>query len=425
MGMNMLLMNSAKRGVHIQLAISICGVWLVCPNSNQAADQPDLAPLIGLLGEIDAPDVQLDLLRGIRDGIRGRRDLEMPKGWKPIYAKLSKSKDPAVRKQARFLALTFGDQDAIANLRRTMVNKKADADLRTSALDALVQHQVKGLDSDLHRLIDDDALRGPAIRGLAAYSNANTPKILIERFKIWTAAERQDVVHTLASRADYAEHLLEAIAGGTIPRTEISAFTARQIENLGDQTLRDQLLSVWGSIRKTTEAKKKLITKYKKLITTDFLKNADLSSGRLVFSKTCQKCHRLYGEGGKIGPDLTGSNRKNLDYVLENVIDPSAVIPRDYRLTVIATVKGRVINGIIAERTDNSLTVLTENEKIIVSKEDIDEMSVSDVSMMPDGQFEKLKEHEIRNLIAYLRTNSQVRLPATVGGGGDSNSRSD
>ena len=408
----MSLMNSARhRLIGVSFAITFA-VSPACVVKNYAADQPDLAPLIGLLAEIDEPDVQLDLLRGIRDGIRGRRDLRMPQGWQPVHAKLSASKNLEVREQAQFLALSFGDQQAIAKLRETMVSKNADIGVRKAALDALVQSQVKGLDSDLHRLLGDDSLRGPAIRGLAAYSNADTPKVLLDRYRGWTSAERQDVVQTLASRAVYAKSLLDAIASGTVPRTDVSAFTARQIESLGKIELQNQLQLVWGSVRKTNEAKRQLIGKFKQLVTADFLKNADVSNGRLVYSRTCQKCHRLFGEGGKIGPDLTGSNRSNLDYVLENVIDPSAVIPRDYRLTVIATFKGRVINGIIAERTDNSLTVLTENEQIIVSTEDIDEMSASDVSMMPDGQFEKLKENEIRDLIAYLRSTSQVELPA-------------
>ena len=72
--------------------------------------------------------------------------------------------------------------------------------------------------------------------------------------------------------------------------------------------------------------------KFKKLLTPEYLKAADLSKGRLVFSKNCATCHRLYDDGGNIGPALTGSQRFNLDYVLENMLDPSAVVARDYQV---------------------------------------------------------------------------------------------
>lgn len=378
---------------------------------SHADEQPDLGPLINLLVEIDDDEVCLDLLRGMRDGIRGRRNLKPPAQWARAYSKLSKVANKDVREQVQFLALAFGHEPAIKKLKATMFDAEAAADLRRESLQLLAQHEIAGLDADLYRLLDDDVMRAAAIRGLASYTNVNTPDRLLRRYPKLTAAERQDAISTLVSRANYARALIDAVEAKTVPRSDITAYTARQIESLRDKKLADRLRQVWGSIRKTNAAKKQLIAKYKRLITDDFLKDADLSHGRLVFSKTCQKCHKLYGEGGKVGPDLTGSNRNNLDYVLENVIDPSAVIPRDYRLSIIATIKGRVINGIVAERTDNSLTLLTENAPVIVSKDDIDEITESKVSMMPDGQFEKLKEHEIRDLIAYLRARHQVELP--------------
>lgn len=406
--------NRPPRSATTLLLVGVCVSLVIgaaAPQQSVADEQPDLGPLINLLVEINDDEICLDLLRGMRDGIRGRRNLKPPEQWAAAYSKLSKVANKDVREQVQFLALAFSHKPAIQKLKSTMFDAKAAAELRRESLDLLAQHEIAGLDSDLYRLLDDDLMRAAAIRGLASYSNIETPKRLLSRYPKLTDAERQDTISTLVSRASYAHQLIDAVEAKTVSRSDITAYTARQIESLRDKKLGDRLRQVWGSIRKTNAAKKQLIAKYKKLITDDFLKNANLSHGRLVFSKTCQKCHKLYGEGGKVGPDLTGSNRNNLDYVLENVIDPSAVIPRDYRLSVIATIKGRIINGIVAERTDNSLTVLTENAPVVVSKDDIDEITESKVSMMPDGQFEKLKESQIRDLIAYLRARVQVELP--------------
>ncbi len=82
------------------------------------------------------------------------------------------------------------------------------------------------------------------------------------------------------------------------------------------------------------------------MIQTEVGRTADAWLGRAVFAKTCAQCHTLFGAGGKIGPELTGSNRANLEYLLSNVLDPSAVMAKEYQPSVIATADGRVLTGI-------------------------------------------------------------------------------
>ena len=123
------------------------------------------------------------------------------------------------------------------------------------------------------------------------------------------------------------------------------------------------------------------------------------------------KCHILFGEGGKIGPDLTGSNRANLDYVLQNVLDPSASIGKGYQLTNVVTADGRLVAGIVLEETAAAVTLQTVNEKVVLPREDIETMKASPISMMPEGQLDKLSKDEIRDLVAYLASPRQVSLP--------------
>src|SRR5262249_41949579 len=115
--------------------------------------------------------------------------------------------------------------------------------------------------------------------------------------------------------------------------------------------------------------------------------------------------------GGNIGPELTGSQRADLDYVLENVLDPSAVVARDYQVTVFALKSGRVVTGMVLKETDQAVTVRTQNESVVVPKDEVADRMLSPVSMMPDGLFDPLKKEEIRDLIAYLAGAEQVQLP--------------
>ncbi len=153
------------------------------------------------------------------------------------------------------------------------------------------------------------------------------------------------------------------------------------------------------------------MAKYKRELSADVVMKADLNRGRLVFSKTCANCHRLFDDGGDVGPDLTGSQRANLEYVLENVLDPSAVVAREYQMVVLNLNSGRVLNGIVKQENDKALTLRTEKETIVVPKDEIEKRTVSKMSMMPDGLLDKLTPEEVRDLVGYLASPQQVPLP--------------
>jgi putative heme-binding domain-containing protein len=113
---------------------------------------------------------------------------------------------------------------------------------------------------------------------------------------------------------------------------------------------------------------------------------------------------------------LTGSNRANIDYILENVLDPSAVVGRDYKLTVVLAKDGRLMSGIVREQSARTLTLQTANETIIIAAEDVAQLTPSEVSMMPENIFDTLSPEEIRDLAAYLGAAAQVPLPENDGG---------
>jgi putative heme-binding domain-containing protein len=126
--------------------------------------------------------------------------------------------------------------------------------------------------------------------------------------------------------------------------------------------------------------------------------------------KACASCHRLFGEGSDIGPDITGAQRTNLDYVLENVLDPSAIVPREFQVTVVTTTTGRTLSGVVKQETAAALTLQTQNEVVLVPKSDIESQTATKLSMMPEGLLEPLRLEEVRDLIAYLASPTQVPL---------------
>ena len=126
-----------------------------------------------------------------------------------------------------------------------------------------------------------------------------------------------------------------------------------------------------------------------------------------------QQCHTLYDAGADIGPNLTGSNRGDLKYLLSNIVDPSAIMAKDYQPTIILTADGRPITGIVRKEDDKSVTVRTTTGTEVIPKDEIEERKLSEASMMPDDQLKQFSEQETGSLFAYLMGRSQVPMLAT------------
>ncbi|MFM8270971.1 MAG: PVC-type heme-binding CxxCH protein, partial [Gemmata sp.] len=268
--------------------------------------QGDLAPLVAALTLADV-NVARDLLTGAREALRGRKNVKLPDGWAAAYSRVNAHADPDVRELARALALTFGDPQALADLRKLVSDTSAPVAGRVRAVEALAESRAADLAPLLHDQLGDKGTRRAALRALASYAHPDTPKKVLAAYAGLAADERADAVATLAARKEYALALLDAVEGKTVPRGDVSAFAARQMFALNDAKVTERLKAVWGEVRATTADRQKQLVRYKSQLTPAALKAADLSNGRAVFAKSCQSCHKLFGEGGTTGPDLTGS----------------------------------------------------------------------------------------------------------------------
>ena len=370
-----------------------------------------LAVLVEELSRAPSSAQRETLLLGIEEGLRGRRQVSMPADWPRVFASLLADKEPRVRSRSVALALTFGDPTARATLRAVLSDSKADIALRREALAALLKVKDPSLPPLLRSLLADPGLTGHSVRGLSQYDDPTTPGVLIGRYSKFEPSERRDALNTLSARKEWARGLLSAVEAGKITRVDLTADLVRQIRNFKDTDLDSRISRIWGSVRDTSVDRKKSIARYKEMLTSPPSRKPDPSLGRSVFTRTCQQCHTLFGVGGQVGPDLTGSNRKDLDYLLSNVLDPSALIGKDYLAQVIATSDGRVLTGIIRAEDKDSLTLVTANETMTLPKSDIEERRQSELSMMPEDLLTPLSEHDVRSLVLYLASPAQIPLP--------------
>ncbi len=128
-------------------------------------------------------------------------------------------------------------------------------------------------------------------------------------------------------------------------------------------------------------------------------------------SESVERATSCMAAAGEIGPDLTGSGRDNLDYLLENIVDPGATVSADFRMVVAAMRDGRVLNGLVRAQTPRTVTLQTQSEALILERSEIEALRPSSASLMPDGLLETLNSAEIRDLIAYLAHPTQVPMP--------------
>jgi len=378
----------------------------------RAAEPDPLASLVAVLKSANDSQLQLDVLRGISAALKGRRSVPMPAGWSDVEAKLTASKNLEISTLAQSLGLTFGSQKALTALREKAQDAREPVGVRRAAVQSLLSVKDPELPSILQKLLNTPDLRDDALKGLAAFDSPAVAPSILSVYPQLSNAEKRDALNTLASRAAYARPLLDAIDQKRISSKDLTAELVRQLRNLKNPEINAQLQKVWGAFHEVTADKKKEIEKYTNIYRAGGSTPGDASRGRLVFSKTCQQCHTLFDAGGKVGPDLTGSNRTDLGYILENMVDPNAVIPNDYRTSTIEMKDERVITGIIKQQDDKSLTVVTANEQLVLPKDEVNKIQNSEISMMPEGLLANLNDQEVRDLIYYLGRPGQVPLPA-------------
>jgi putative heme-binding domain-containing protein len=138
------------------------------------------------------------------------------------------------------------------------------------------------------------------------------------------------------------------------------------------------------------------------------LAKADQAKGRALYAAVCGQCHKLYGEGGALGPDLTGSGRHDLNYLIENIVDPSAVVDAAYYLNSITLKDGRVLSGIVGAQSERTLTLRAVGQESVIDRQDIKARKIMPISLMPEGLLQAFTPEQQRDLLAYLMGNSQV-----------------
>jgi putative heme-binding domain-containing protein len=206
------------------------------------------------------------------------------------------------------------------------------------------------------------------------------------------------------SQKSLASVWLSAVEKGEIAASLTPLDQIRLVALLEDEKLNSIVTKHWGRLQGATAEEK--LAEVRRLNNDLRAGSGNPETGRELFRKHCATCHHLFGEGTKLGPDLTSANRADRDFLLVSLVDPSSVIRKEFVSVVVLTTDGRVETGLAVARDDGGLTIVTsKNERKSFSAGEIEEVRESSVSHMPDTLYRQFKPQELRDLFSWLQSN--------------------
>jgi putative membrane-bound dehydrogenase-like protein len=364
----------------------------------------DLLACVELLRMAPTDADRLQLVVGMDKALEGRSLVKVPAALRDAVGVLRKQapKDQTLLR----LALRLGEPAAHDEAVQGASDAKRPEAERLRLLEVLGQ---LGRPDDLASLLQilkqasTDTLRGAALTALQSYAKAEVYDTVLALYPQWSPGLRNKAQTLLTSRPESALLLLKAVDTGKVAAKEIGLEQLRRIVLLKQPALDKLVEKHWGKIAPQTAGEK--LTQIRNVLAVLQKGKGDPVRGKALFTQHCATCHSLFGQGNKIGPDLTSADRKNREFLVTNIVDPNAVIRPEFAAYTVLTTDGRLLTGLIVEATPQAVTLVdAKNDRTIVPRDKIDDMKPSTISLMPEKLLDVLTESEIRDLFSYLQS---------------------
>ena len=364
-----------------------------------AGSRQDLLACASLLQLAPSPAHQQTLIKGFETAFAGRSLSNLPN---ELITAIKKAGGGSITLQLR-----QGLPDATRKALVTIADAKANKAQRLAFIRILGEVTSPQAVPVLQGIVANDKsdeLRRASLLSLQSYSDASIGDRVLKLHNGLPASLQGAAQSLLASRRNWATQLLKAIDAGTIDKKTISIETQKKLLLHNNKSLTNLVRKHFGQVAgATTQQMQKRIEELNSMLVT--AKGAgNPYTGKRLYRQTCGKCHTLFTEGGKIGPNLTGFKRDDIRGILMNVINPSAEIRKGFENYTVLTESGRIVTGFIADQ-DNQVVVLrgVDGQNVVVPRDDIDEMLANPKSVMPDGLLDKFSDDQIKHLFAFLR----------------------
>ncbi|HEY1602893.1 MAG TPA: PVC-type heme-binding CxxCH protein [Pirellulales bacterium] len=351
------------------------------------------------------------LIAGMEKGLEGRRLEAVPQQLAAVVRDLQIEHE--TNPSALRFAIRVGSEEALGRALVVLADRNVPTADRLSLIEIVGQAALPQAIDPLLKLLDDAepaAIQSAALAALERFSDPRIARLVLAQLPKFPADARVRAQTLLAGRAAWAMELLESVDRGELKPEEISAAQLRQIALFKESRLAELMTKHWGQVAEATPAEKR--ARIHGISVSMNLTSGDPLRGKPLFAKHCGVCHTLFGEGNKVGPDLTGAERKNRDFLLTSIVDPSAVIRKEFFNYVVQTKDGRVLTGLIVESSPPVVTILdAKNQRTTLTQDEIEATERANQSLMPEKILDELDADQVRDLMKYLQSDSPAAAP--------------
>jgi putative heme-binding domain-containing protein len=363
-----------------------------------AGAQKDLRTCVELFRLAPDREHGLVLLKGFEEAFKGRSALGLPA---ELIAEVRKLGGGSLA-----FGVRQGSDEALAKALATISSPKATVADRVELVEILGEAHRPGCVPGLLKLLapmEPEPLRRAALGALSSYKDDEIGASVVRLLPQMTGDLRDTAESLLTSRRAWSNQLVAAVDAGKVEPKSLPTATLRKLLLHEDDNIAALVKKHWGDIKGATTAQMQHdIDRLTGVVSSG---NGSPYIGKKLFTARCATCHVLHATGGTVGPDLTPFKRDDAAHLLLHVINPSAEIREGYENQIVATADGRTLTGIVIEK-DARVVVLrsADGQRVVLPKDDIDDMRVSPISLMPEGLLQGLSDQEVRDLFAYLRS---------------------
>jgi putative membrane-bound dehydrogenase-like protein len=388
-------------------------VLLVTTHYAQRGPVESIVPTLVAL-KAASPALAVPVLDGLVSGWPTDKSPTLGAAEKQALTELMQAMPESVRDRLLALAQRWGQTELfganfaaiIESLQKQIVDSGAADEKRAAAAKRLLGLDDKRPTMEMVAgqisLLSAPALATGFINALSESRNPETAQVILDHWPKLTPSARRAAIVALLRRPEWTRTLLDAVEKGTLHRTDLATEHWSQLKQSPNRIVarRAERLSGAAPAGSTAisadreEIVKKLLPLAKE--------KGDPARGKEVFAANCAVCHVFDGQGGKIGPELTGiASRDRTDILLE-ILDPNRSLEANYRMWNVTTKDGQTFSGRLEAETQTTVEILDITaQKHVVQRKDIASLDASQLSIMPAG-FESLPPDDLKALVEYL-----------------------
>ena len=365
-------------------------------------------------GQLAGATVLSRLTASVQSGaITGARREQLKEAFsKSLLSLMHHADAESLRRSALLLSCSLNDSPGV-QAAQSLLKKGQSEDQKLELLKALIASGDASAFEWTKEVLNSGSpgIQEQVLFLLSRVDNPAVGRVVVEKYAALPPQVQPKAIELLTQRGPWAGELLAAVEQKQIAKEALNLNQLRRVGTFKDEGVQNRFKALYGVLREGRNPDREQVINR----TRDFLNGTpgDPMRGQAVFKKVCAQCHKIYGEGVEVGPDITSNGRASFEQMLSNVLDPSLVIGNGYQARILITADGRVLTGLPVEDSPERVILKVQGGKTeTIPRDQIDEFRASEVSMMPEQLEKQLTPQELADLFSFIGLDKPPTDPA-------------